>query len=305
MKDEKKFDVIIIGGSYAGLSAAMALGRSLRNVLVIDGGLPCNRYTPHSHNFLTHDGAEPMEIAHTAKAQVLKYTTVRMLEDIVINGEKTAQGFNLSTQSGKEFTAKKLLFATGLKDMLPNIGGFEECWGKSVIHCPYCHGYEYHHQPTGILANGAIAYHIAQLVNNLTDELYIFTNGKSTLSTQESENLSNRNIRIVENEIDYLDHENGKLKSIMLKDKTSVHLTALYARPNYKQHCSVPEQLGCELTEQGLLKVDMFQKTSLEDVFAAGDNCAMRSIAAAVYTGNMAGVMCNMELVEESFALTK
>ena len=154
----KSYEVIIIGGSYSGLSAALALGRSLRKVLVIDGGKPCNRFTPHSQNFLTHDGRKPAEISAIAKEQVLQYKTVEFLEDVALNAEKTEQGFTVETDRGT-FQSKRLILAAGLRDILPDIPGIAECWGKSVIHCPYCHGYEFHSQKTGILANDEKAFH--------------------------------------------------------------------------------------------------------------------------------------------------
>src|SRR5690606_1025740 len=137
-------EVIILGGSYAGLSAAMALGRSLiRNVLIIDNGLPCNRQTPQSHNFLTQDGQSPSVIREFAKAQVLAYPTVQWLDDTAVKGEKVQDGFLINTASGQSVMTKKLIVATGIKDMLPDIKGFADCWGISVVHCPYCHGYEF------------------------------------------------------------------------------------------------------------------------------------------------------------------
>ena len=140
---EAEFEVIIIGGSYSGLAAAMALGRSVRRVLIIDSGAPCNRFTPHSHNFITHDGEVPAVISAKAKAQVLAYPTVQFQEGIVTKADKTAQGFTVTTASGATYTAKKLFIATGVKDILPEINGLAACWGVSAIHCPYCHGYEY------------------------------------------------------------------------------------------------------------------------------------------------------------------
>src|SRR5690606_26609566 len=142
MANNKHFDVIIIGGSYAGLSAAMALGRALRNVLIIDGGSPCNRQTPHSHNFITQDGEKPHIIAEKARTQVLQYPTIKFITGIAHSGFKTEFGFTITTKANETFEAKKLIFATGLKDNMPDIKGFSECWGISVIHCPYCHGYE-------------------------------------------------------------------------------------------------------------------------------------------------------------------
>ena len=129
MKQSTDFDAIIVGGSYAGLAAAMALGRALRKVLVIDGGNPCNKQTPHSHNFLTNDGKTPKEIAGLAKQQVRMYGTVSFLNDLATAGIRTKSGFEIQTQTGEVFTSKKLLFATGIKDIMPPIPGFAESWG--------------------------------------------------------------------------------------------------------------------------------------------------------------------------------
>jgi thioredoxin reductase len=184
MKENKDFEVIIIGGSYAGLSAAMSLGRSQRRVLVIDSGLPCNRQTPHSHNFLTQDGERPDVIAAKAKEQLKKYSTVTFLDGLAVSGKKIENGFAIITQAGEEFTTRKLVFASGIKDKMPAIKGFAECWGISVVHCPYCHGYELRHQKTGLLANGKKAVHLASLINNLTDNLTILISGKADFETE-------------------------------------------------------------------------------------------------------------------------
>lgn len=301
MQDNGLYDVIVIGGSYAGLSAAMALGRSLKRVLILDGGKPCNRFTPHSQNFLTQDGVAPAEIAKIGKAQVLKYKTVSFIEDPAVTGGRSNDKFEIGTKAGKTYNAKKLIFATGLRDVLPVIPGFAECWGISAIHCPYCHGYEYHGRPTGILANGEMAYHYAQLVSNLTTELVVFTNGAASFTPEQTVKLKERKIKIIETQVEKLVHEKGYLEQVVLKSNTSIPVNAIYHRPVFEQHSDIPTQLGCELTEQGLIKVDMFQKTTAPGIYAAGDNCAMRAVAAAVATGNMAGAVCNKEITEEEF----
>lgn len=300
MKDN--FDVIIIGGSYAGLSAAMALGRSLRRVLIIDSRKPCNRFTPHSHNFITHDGEKPAVIADKAKAQVLSYPTVRFHHGLAVSGEKAGAGFAITTQAGEEFTAKKLIFATGLKDILPGIPGFAECWGTSVIHCPYCHGYEVRNAKTGILANGNFAVHYAQLVRNLTRDLTIFTNGEAQFTREQAGQLARHGIPVIEKEIAYFDQEDGRIRQMVFRDDSVLPLEAVYARPAFEQHCKIPEMLGCELTEQGLIKTDMFQKTSIKGIFACGDNASpMRSVAYAIAGGNITGAMVNSVMAEEEF----
>ncbi|MFT3901943.1 MAG: NAD(P)/FAD-dependent oxidoreductase [Niabella sp.] len=302
MTDDKNFDAIIIGGSYAGLSSAMALGRALRNVLIIDSGLPCNRQTPHSHNFIIQDGEKPNVIAEKAKAQVLKYDTVKFHNALAVSGTKNESGFDITTHTGETFTGKKLIFATGIKDIMPNIKGFAECWGVSVIHCPYCHGYEVKNEQTGILANGDSAYHYAQLISNFTNNLTIFTNGKTAFTQKQTDKFSKHNIKVVEKEIDYLKHEMGYVEQIVFKDNSTFELKAIYSRPAFEQHCKIPEMLGCELTEQGFLKTDMYQKTTVPNVFACGDSTSpMRSVANAVATGNIAGAMVNNTMTEEAF----
>lgn len=298
----KDFEVIIIGGSYAGLSAAMALGRSLRNVLIIDGNSPCNRQTPHSHNFITHDGAKPSEISVIAKAQVLHYNTVNFLEDFAIDAKKTNNGFLITTQSGKEFTAKKLIFATGIKDIMPDIKGFSDAWGISVIHCPYCHGYEFKGEKTGILANGDKAFHLASLVNNLTKDLTILTTGKADFNTEQFLKLKENKIKIIESKVSQIEHDNGHIKNVLLDNGQKIPFVGVYAAIPFKQHSDIPVSLGCELTESGYINIDLVQKTTIAGVFACGDNATMiRSISNAVHTGNMAGAMVNMELTQEQF----
>jgi thioredoxin reductase len=302
MTDNNNFDVIIVGGSYSGLSAAMALGRALRTVLVIDSGLPCNQQTHHSHNFITQDGEKPNVIAERAKKQVLRYATVKFINDLAVGGNKTKDGFVITTKNNETFTAKRLIFATGVKDIMPQIIGFSECWGISVIHCPYCHGYEVKAEKTGILANGDFAYHYAQLIRNWTKELAIFTNGKSTLTQEQTDKIRKHNIPIIEKGIDCLNHENGNVKQVVFKDNSTFDLKAIYSRPTFEQHCKIPELLGCELTEQGYIKVDMFQQTTISNVLACGDNTSpMRSVANAVASGNLVGAVTNNLMTEVEF----
>ena len=303
MTDRTHFDTIIVGGSYAGLSAAMALGRALRNVLVIDSGQPCNQQTPHSHNFLTQDGEKPAVIADKAKAQVMQYKTVQFLNDKAISGTKTADGFSIVTEQGGAFTAKKLVFASGVKDEMPDLPGFAECWGISVIHCPYCHGYEVRNETTGILANGDFAVHYAQLIHHWTKDLTIFTNGASTLTPEQRDKIARHGIPVIEKELASLEHENGQLRHIRFKDGLKFELKALYSRPAFKQHCDIPESLGCTLNEHGFIEADPFQKTCTDGVYACGDcTTMMRSVANAVAGGNMAGARINMDLIEEEFS---
>ena len=304
MTHSQSFDVIIIGGSYSGLSAAMALGRSLKKALVIDGSNPCNRQTPHSHNFITHDGRKPAEIAALAKQQVEQYPTIEFFDGVATKGVKSANGFSITTERGETFQGQNLIFATGIKDIKPNIPGFSECWGISVIHCPYCHGYEVRNKTTGVLANGDAGFEYVSLISNWTKDLTMFTNGKSTLTATQVAALKDHHISVNEKEIQRIEHTNGQLSGVFFKDDTRSSLDALYARVPFEQHCSVPQQLGCEITEAGYIKTDTSQKTTIPGVYACGDNASgLRTVSNAVATGTLAGMMLNKEMVLERFNL--
>ncbi|SFU76140.1 Thioredoxin reductase [Pustulibacterium marinum] len=295
------YEVIIIGGSYAGLSSAMALGRSLRKTLIIDSGKPCNEQTPHSHNFVTHDGKKPSEIAQQAKEQVLQYSSVTFTKAKAMSGTKMEDYFIINTDTNETFSAKKLIFATGIKDIMPEITGFSECWGISVIHCPYCHGYEYKKQPTGLFASGDKAMHMAGLIRNLTDKLTIFAS-ENSFTEEQLQKLAKNEIEVKHSALKEIVHTDGYLHQIILENGESIALNALYAPRPFTQHCSIPEKLGCKLNEQGYLETDATMKTVIPGVYACGDNVfPMRSVASAIAQGNLAGAMVNMELVQESF----
>ena len=297
----QNFEVIIIGGSYAGLSAGMSLGRSLRNVLIINDGKPCNRQTPHSHNFITHDGKTPEKIATLAKADVEQYKTVEFFDGTAIKVLKKGNGFEVEVTSGERFYAEKIILASGVKDTMPDIPGFAECWGISVLHCPYCHGYEIKNEETGIIANGDMAFEFSKLIFNMTKKLTLFTNGKSTLTKEQTEKLKSHDINLIEDEIKSIEHEHGKLQRVIFKNGNFIVLKALYAKIPFEQNIDVSD-LGCELTEQGFIKVDFMQKTSVSGIFACGDNVTMmRSVANAVAQGNLTGAMVNKELSDEEF----
>jgi thioredoxin reductase len=298
----KDFDVIIIGGSYAGLSSAMALGRALRNTLVIDNGNPCNIKAPESHNFITQDGNTPSAIALTARKQVEQYPSVEFVNETAVGISGSNNQFVVTSSNGAVHKARKIIFATGIKDIMPELAGFEACWGISIIHCPYCHGYEVRHEATGILANGDLAFEMTRMVFNWTTNLILFTNGKSTLTEEQAAKIKSRSIQIEERPINEILHSDGHIHTVQLNDGASIKLNVLYARPSFVHHTDMAERLGCALNEQGYLGVDMFQKTNIAGVFACGDaTTPLRSVANAVASGSLAGVMANRDIFEEEF----
>ena len=302
MEDVSFFDVIIIGGSYAGLSAGMALGRALKKVLIVDNGQPCNIQAPYSHNFLTQDGKTPSEIAASAREQVIKYETVQFYEGLAIMANKISKGFEVCMVSGSVFKTRKLIFATGVKDIMPQLEGFAACWGKSIIHCPFCHGYEVRNRTTGIIGNGDAGFEFVKMLSNWTSDLTLFTNGVSTLTEIQQKKLQQHNIAVIDKPIAYFEQQNGFLKQIVFNDLTDFSIEVLYTKLPFVQQCLLPFVLGCELTSQGLIKVNEFQKTSVYGIYACGDSTnALRSVSNAVASGTVTGAMTNKEISDDEF----
>lgn len=295
---KKSFEVIIIGGSNAGMSAAMTLGRSLREVLVIDNGRPCNRQTPHSHNFLTRDGATPAFLSAVAKEQVLAYTTAVWLNETVSGLELVEDGVLVNTSDGLQFRAKKLLLATGVVDEMLPIPGFAECWGISVLHCPYCHGYEVRDEVLAVLSNGEMAMEFTQLIRQWSKKIQLLTNGDPMLTKQQLAQLEKACIPVKSSPVKEIFHNNGLLYQVQLDDGSLIPLKALFARVPFSQSPLV-QQLGLSLNDHGYITVNTFQQTALTNVFAAGDcTTPMRSVSTAVAQGTMAGAAINKFLLD-------
>ncbi|TGN19270.1 NAD(P)/FAD-dependent oxidoreductase [Leptospira idonii] len=299
---ENTWETIIIGGSFAGLSAALALGRSRRKVLIIDHEKPCNRFTPHSHNLLTHDGKPPFEIKRIAKEELAHYPNLHFLNSAAIKVSSSESYFGIKTEDGEFHLGRKLLFATGVIDVLPNLPGFAESWGVSIFHCPYCHGYEVKEQNLGIMANGDIGFEAVRLLSQWSKQLTLFTNGPSLLKEEQTAKLKAKGIPVIETEIREFVQNNGYVKKVVFLDGTFVTPQAVMARVPFVQHSHLPAELGVVLNEMGHIQVDGFQRTNLKGVYAAGDNTTMfRSLSTAIAQGGLAGAMINKELLEEDF----
>jgi thioredoxin reductase len=300
------YEVIIIGGSYAGLSAGMALGRSKRSVLIIDGGEPCNRQTPHAHNLITHDGETPTSIAHKAKEQTLAYPTVQFVSAKATALSGNDGNFIIETSSGITYQAQKVLLATGLRDIPLPIEGFAECWGISVLHCPYCHGYEVKDKTLAVIGNGDMGFEFARLIYHWSNNLTLLTNGTATLPEAHVAKINAHGIKIVSTPITRFVHQGGQLQHIVFEDGHTQLFDAVFSRSGRTHHTNIHELLGCALSTEGmfegLLKTDGFSRTTVFGVYAAGDNCSpMRSLSHAIAAGTTAGAMINHDLIAASF----
>lgn len=294
---QNRFDVIIIGGSIAGISAALTLGRALRQVLVVDSGTPCNRQTPKSHNFLSRDGIPPLELIATSREQLARYENVTWLEGIA-NAAAGSDGEFEVTVGDRRFQSSKILLATGLRDLFPDIDGFKNCWGISVLHCPYCHGYEVRQETTAVLANGEAAYHLGTLIHHWTRKLVVLTNGVSELRLEEAQKLETLGIEINEKNIVKLVHNNGLLGKVQFEDGAVLPMKVIYASIPFEQQSDLGEKLLCKISSHKHIEVDDQQRTSIPGVFAAGD-CTQeqRAVSVAAASGTIAGFTINLELL--------
>ncbi|TGK78975.1 NAD(P)/FAD-dependent oxidoreductase [Leptospira noumeaensis] len=298
MKSLQKADVTIIGGSFSGLSASLSLVRSLRKIIVIDSERPCNKTTPASHNFITHDGESPALIRSKAIEDLKGYPTFKLELGEVTSVQKMETGFLVKGNGFQEIQTGKIIFATGLKDILPEIPGFSESWGKSVIHCPYCHGYEFVGNKTGLWMNETGVYEHSKFLKHWSKELTVYTNGPIQFSKEEQVQLEKEGISIVTEIVKALIHNEGQISAIQLESGKEISIEALYTRIPIVQHSKLPEELGCKLLPSGHLEVSNFYETNVPGVYAVGDMASMfRSVAHAVHSGNIAGAMLNRSMI--------
>jgi len=294
-------DVIIVGGSYAGLAAALQLGRARRSVLVLDGGQRRNRFVSASHGFLGQDGTSPNEIAARGKAEVLAYPTVEWRDALVTELQATAGGFVVQSASGPH-RARRLIVATGVIDELPSIAGVAERWGKSVFHCPYCDGYELARGRLGVLATSPPSIHYSQVVADWSapGQTTLFLDARVEPSPEELSELGAAGIAIEREKVVAAEGPEPGIV-LRLQDGRTSALAGLFVMPRTRLPGGFAEQLGCEL-EQGpagpFFKTDDSKETSVPGVFACGDAAlAKGSVSFAVADGVRAGIGAHQSLV--------
>lgn len=293
------FDVLIVGGSVAGLSAAIYLGRMRRQTLVVDSGQPCNRFSHASHGFLTRDGVEPATLLEIAREQLQAYPTVTLQAGLVTAIDATAEGFRATLADGNTVAARKVLLAMGVRDHLPPLTNVEQFWGRSVFHCPYCDGWEMRDQPLAAQGNGASALHRTKLLLNLTDDLVICTDGTATFAAEEQQFLSARNVRIIETPLTGIEGTCEQMHTLHFADGSRLARRALFINLRTSQHTDLAQSLGCTLDEMGLVQVDTQGHTNVAGVYAAGDMTSlMRAVIFATSQGAAAGIWINVALME-------
>ncbi len=294
------YHVIIIGGSFAGLTAASQLARARRRVLIIDAGQPRNRFATAVHGFFGQDGIPPFEAREVAMNQLAAYPTVTFVEGFAHQAKAVADGFQVGLEDGRRYDAARLILAHGVTDQLPDIPGLKERWGQTVLHCPYCHGYEVADQPLGVLANHELSVHQAQLLPDWGPTTY-FSQGVFNPSEEDREALERRDIQLETSPVVALLGEAPELTGVRLEDGRELPIHALFTAPKAGFTGNLAVDLGCELEEGPLgpyIRVDEQGQTSVPGVFAAGDAAtAWHNATLAAAAGLTAGVSAHRSLV--------
>lgn len=291
------YEVVIIGGSYAGMSAGMQLARARRSVLVIDAGLRRNRYAAASHGFLTQDGKPPEAIAAEGRSQLLAYSTVQWLDAQAREAQRTDGGFVVSLEGAPSVTGQRIIIATGVIDQLPNLPGLAERWGRHVFHCPYCHGYELQQGRIGVLASSALSMHHALMLPDW-GETTLFLNGSFVPDGDQQAALQARGVHVEEGLIERLA---GETLDVVMKDGRVIALDGLFTMTRLLPGSPIAEQLGCQLDETPMgmqIRTDATKESSIPGVFACGDAARLAgNVALAVGDGVMAGAAAHRSLM--------
>ena len=293
-------DAIIVGGSFAGLAAALQLARARRNVLVIDAGKPRNRFATASHGFLGQDGRTPAEILGTARQQLAAYRTATVRQDEAVQGFADGRGFALRLADGDTVSANRLVLATGVTDTLPGIPGLQDEWGRSVHHCPYCDGYEIGGSAIGVLAASPMAMHQALLVADW-GPVTLFTNGAFAPASEERAAMAARGIAVEPTPVRAWSRDAAGATGMDLSDGRRIALAGLFTASRTSMTSPIAEQLGCAFDDGmfgPVIRVDERQQTTVPGVFAAGDAArSMHSVTFAVSTGAFAGIAAHQSMV--------
>jgi thioredoxin reductase len=294
--DSETYDVVVVGGGAAGLSAALVLGRARRRVAVVDAGTPRNAAAAQMHGFLSRDGMRPADLLDTARAEARSYG-VELVDDRVV---EVTKGFALRLAGGRAVTARRLLLATGAVDELPDIPGVRERWGRDLLHCPYCHGWEVRDRPIGMLGTQPGSVDHAHLLRQWSDDVVFFAH-THTVTAGERAALDARGIGVVEGEVERLSIVEDRLDAVQLADGRSIPRTAVFIRPALHAHPDgLAASLGCEVDEGGLVRVDATGGTSVPGVWAAGNAANPRAqVITAAGEGSAAAIAINADLVEE------
>jgi thioredoxin reductase len=294
-------DVIIIGGSFAGLAAALQLGRARRKATVLDTGLPRNRNARHSHGLLGHDHKPPLDILAEARQQLARYPTIRRVSSRADSVCGAIDDFSVVTGDGESLGARRLILSYGVIDQMPDVPGFAESWGTSIVPCPYCDGFEVAGQHWGLVWSGPQSHNQAKLFQHWTDKLTVFADGHDIAPDIQAD-LARRNIPVVEGRIIEIAHHQGRIAAVDLESRRNVAVDILFAHPRNRPSASLHESLGLDTVDTPVgiaFKVDERRQTSMPGIYAAGDLATpfLPSVTQASWQGAMAGIFAQQSML--------
>ncbi|MEV0611980.1 NAD(P)/FAD-dependent oxidoreductase [Nonomuraea sp. NPDC050404] len=271
------YEVIVVGGGPAGLSAALVLGRQRRRVLVVDAGRPRNAPAAEMHMFLGRDGGSPATLLSDGRAEVSAYPTAELRQGRVTSAQGESGGFTLTLEDGSRVESSRLVLASGLTDEPVAIPGLAERWGKSVFHCPFCHGYETNGKVLAVIGNGFEAMLAAYVADRYSDDVVLCTNGPGALPEPVAAAVKARGVEVIETPLAGIE---GELDALTLRftDGTLLAREAVFHRAPTRPNTDLAVQLGCTLLPDGCVEVDEYGKTSVPGVYAAGDAAHLKAV---------------------------
>lgn len=291
---------MIVGGGPAGLSAGLILARCRRRVLVCDAGRPRNAAAHALHGFLTRDGTPPGDILQIARDQLRQYPNLEFIEAEAVDGRRLEGGFEIGLGDGSSHRCRLLLLATGVVDQLPPIPEIEAFYGRSVLHCPYCDGWEWRDQPLALYGRGHKGTALALELTLWSRDLVLCTDGPMQLSHEDYGRLLKQNIPVREERIERLEGTDGMLQRIVFESGRRLARRALFFGPAFRQSSGLPMKLGCDLTEEGVVPTGTYETTSVPGLYVAGD--AGREVQLAIVAaaeGAKAAFSINTALLQE------
>ncbi len=295
-----KYEVVVIGGGAAGLSAALVLSPARRTVLVVDAGMPRNGPARRLHGYLSRDGTAPSELLAAGRHEVSSYGGAFLDGTVTDLGPETRNGFGVLLAGGQRISARRLLVTTGLRDVLPDIPGLQARWARDVLHCPYCHGHEVRDRQLGVLGGTPGAVRYAHIVRQWTDDLVYFT-PLELLTAAERTQLAARNIGVVEGSVEQLVIDDAdRLRGVQMDDGCVIARDALFVPPRFVPNSTLLVGLGCAVDADGWVTVDATGGTSVPGVWAAGNIVDPRAqVITAAGAGSTAAIAVNADLVDE------
>lgn len=290
------FDVVIVGGGPAGLTAALVLGRCRRHVLVCDAGKPRNAASRELHGYLTRDGIAPLEFLRLASEELLHYGIERRAATVTAIA-CLEEGFILTLDDGVSVEARAVLVATGVRDRLPEVPGIEECFGITVHHCPYCDGWEVRDRRLAVIGQGASGAALALSLKTWSRDVTICSNGRARIHPRHRTQLEEQHIAVHEARIERVEHAGGRVQRLFLRNGTVVPCEAIFFSTGQKPQSDIPRQLGCELTRKGVVKTDHLGHTRVPGLYVAGDASRdVQFVIVAAAEGAKAAVAINKSL---------